>query len=146
MTRIAAIFLCVLINFTYAESKFLKIENKGAYGGFALVQMNAKKHRSRGSVKRYSRSSAKRLKSRPSRSSAKQSKTPSWDDVMRRNSPLKIQGELPSESQGEMMPEEFRQWMKNLSDAELDLYLKFRITDAIPFAEVEAEAKRRGIR
>jgi hypothetical protein len=26
------------------------------------------------------------------------------------------------------------------------LYLKFRVTDAIPFAEVEAEAKRRKIR
>jgi hypothetical protein len=61
---------------------------------------------------------------------------------MRRNSPSKSEGE----SQGEMMPEEYRQWMKNLSNEQLDLYLKFRITDAIPFAEVEAEAKRRGIR
>ena len=61
---------------------------------------------------------------------------------MRRNLPSKTDGE----SQGEMMPAEYRQWMKNLSNAELDLYLKFRITDAIPFAKVEAEAKRRGIR
>lgn len=146
MTRIAAIFLCVLINFTYAESKFLKVGNKDGYGGFALVQMNAKKHRSRGSVKRRSRRSAKRSKSRAFRPAINRNSASDWDSVMRRNSPLKSQGELPSESQGEMMPEEYRQWMKNLSNSELDLYLKFRITDAIPFGEVEAEAKRRGIR
>ena len=49
-------------------------------------------------------------------------------------------------TEARMLPEEYRQWMKNLNDQELDLYLKFRITDAVPFAEVEAEAKRRKIR
>lgn len=52
----------------------------------------------------------------------------------------------PETDEARMMPEEYRQWMRNLNDQELDLYLKFRVTDAIPFAEVEAEAKRRGIR
>jgi hypothetical protein len=61
-----------------------------------------------------------------------------WDAVMRRNT--------PAADEARMMPEEYRQWMRNLTDQELDLYLKFRVTDAIPFAEVEAEAKRRKIR
>ena len=52
----------------------------------------------------------------------------------------------PATDEARMLPEEYRQWMKNLNDQELDLYLKFRVTDAIPFAEVEAEAKRRKIR
>ena len=59
-----------------------------------------------------------------------------WDAVMRRN----------AEPGPSMAAEEYPQWFKNLSDAELDLYLKFRLTDAIPLAAVEAEARRRGVR
>ena len=60
-----------------------------------------------------------------------------WDSVMRENQPR---------TDAQMMPEEYGQWLKNLSNQELDLYLKFRLTDAIPFTIVEAEAKKRGIR
>lgn len=142
MARFLAICLCVLALSASADAGFVKYANKGAYGGFALGRERAKNQHSRHRVNRHSRRTASRAKLRSFRPTANRPLASNWDTVMRRNLPSKNEGE----SQGEMMPEEFRQWMKNLSNEQLDLYLKFRITDAIPFAEVEAEAKRRGIR
>mgnify|MGYP000875059500 FL=1 len=87
--------------------------------------------------KRHARNKIRRTKPRRARTLARPV-AQDWDSVMRRNT--------PETDEARMMPEEYRQWMRNLNDAELDLYLKFRVTDAIPFAEVEAEAKRRKIR
>ena len=87
--------------------------------------------------KRHNRKKIRRAKPRRARTLARPV-SQDWDAVMRRNA--------PAEDEARMMPEEYRQWMKNLNDQELDLYLKFRVTDAIPFAEVEAEAKKRKIR
>ena len=87
--------------------------------------------------KRHSRKKIRRTGPRRARTLARPV-AQDWDSVMRRNT--------PETDEARMMPEEYRQWMKNLNDQELDLYLKFRITDAVPFAEVEAEAKRRKIR
>lgn len=87
--------------------------------------------------KRHNRKKIRRAKPRRARTLARPV-SQDWDSVMRRNT--------PETDEARMLPEEYRQWMKNLSDQELDLYLKFRVTDAIPFAEVEAEAKRRKIR
>lgn len=87
--------------------------------------------------KRHSRKKIRRAKPRRARTLARPVGQ-DWDAVMRRNT--------SAEDEARMMPEEYRQWMRNLTNQELDLYLKFRVTDAIPFAEVEKEAKLRGIR
>jgi len=142
MARFLAIYLCVLLGFTSADAEFVKYGKNSGYGTFALVQIKAKKQRSRRSAKRHSGQRRNRSKSRSFRHSANRPLASDWDAVIRRNSLSKTEGE----SQGEMLPEEYRQWMRNLNDQELDLYLKFRVTDAIPFAEVEAEAKRRKVR
>lgn len=142
MSRLIAIYLCVLMLFTHAEAGWLKYRNKGFAATPAVGRKAVKRPRSRRTAKHHSRRTASRSKSRSFHPTANRPPASDWDAVMRRNSPSKNEGE----SQGEMLPEEFRQWMKNLSNEQLDLYLKFRITDAIPFAEVEAEAKRRGIR
>lgn len=142
MARFLAIYLCVLLGFTHADAGWLKYRNTGFAATPAVGRNKANRRHSRHRVNQRSRRTASRSKSRSFRPMANRPPASDWDTVMRRNSPSKSDGE----SQGEMMPEEYRQWMKNLSNSELDLYLKFRITDAIPFAEVEAEAKRRGIR
>ena len=56
--------------------------------------------------------------------------------MMRRNT--------PADDEARMLPERVLAMDENLNDQGFDLYLKFRVTDAIPFAEVE-KAKRRGI-
>ena len=87
--------------------------------------------------KRHARKKIRRTRPRRARTLARPV-AQDWDSIMRRNT--------PAEDEARMLPEEYRQWMRNLTDQELDLYLKFRVTDAIPFAEVEAEAKKRKIR
>ena len=142
MARFLAIYLCVLLGFTHADAGWLKYRNTGLAATPAVRRESARNHRGRHRVNRSFHHAKKRRKTQTIRRREKQPNAASWDDVIRRNSPSKSDGE----SQGEMMPEEYRQWMKNLSNSELDLYLKFRITDAIPFAKVEAEARQRGIR
>lgn len=142
MARILAICLCVLMLSAPMDAGWLKYRNKGFAATPAVGRNKTNRRHSRHRVNRRSGQGRNRSKSRSFRRSANRPLASDWDTVMRRNSPSPFEGE----SQGEMLPAEFRQWMKNLSDAELDLYLKFRITDAIPFAKVEAEAKRRGIR
>lgn len=142
MSRILAIYLCVLLLSAPVEAGWLKYTNKGFAATPAVGRNKTNRRHSGHRVNRPSRQRRKASKSRSFRPMANRPPASDWDTVMRRNSPSKTDGE----SQGEMLPEEYRQWMKNLSNSELDLYLKFRITDAIPFAEVEAEAKRRGIR
>lgn len=116
MKQILLLTLCAFLLCPDAEARYIKAEP-------SVVKAKAKR-----------KSKHRRARKRAVRKRV--SLAADWDAVMRRN----------AEPGPSMMAEEYPQWFKNLSDQELDLYLKFRLTDAIPLAAVEAEARRRGVR
>lgn len=125
MRKLLALLICVLLLSVSAEARYVR-----SFGSTAIAAKKAK-----GKSKRHRSRARKRTGKRPQ---SRRLPASDWDAVMRRNA------EPPKPN--EMLPEEYSQWFKNLSDDDLDRYLKFRVTDAIPLAVVEAEAKRRGIR
>lgn len=124
MRKVLLLLVCVLLLSVQAEARYLR--------HFSHTAITSKKAKGKGKSKRGRKRAGKRIQPR-GQSAA------DWDDVMRRNT-------SPALPAAEMLPEEYSQWLKNLNDQELDLYLRFRLTDAVPLSEIEAEAKRRGIR
>ena len=122
MIRLAILALCFALLTAPVSARFIKVYPSPRTG--ATKQKRALKKK----VRRHKRRTVPKVQKTGVRD---------WDSVMRENQPR---------TDAQMMPEEYGQWLKNLSNQELDLYLKFRLTDAIPFTIVEAEAKKRGIR
>ncbi len=131
MRRFSILILILALACPVSEARFFKLP-----GASAAVSITARRT-ARTAKKKPRRIRVRKRKSTARRIRVRVQSAPDWDTIMRRNSQPET---------GALLPEEYEQWLKNFTDAELDYYLKSKIADAIPLPEVERIAKKRGVR